>query len=288
MKGVILAAGYGSRFLPGTKTIPKEMFPLIEVPTIDYIVTEFREAGIKEILIVTSRRKKILEDYFDREIELESTFTAEGADHKLAKVQPPDIHVFFMRQRHMAGTGDALMLVEPFVGKDPFVVAYPDDILLIGPSLAGQLVAEYERTGKTVLAGQELAEGDVSRFGVIDVEEREGVSWVRAMVEKPPPGTEPSRIVSYGRYLYTPDLFQALRESRASHSGKGEFTQTEAINWMAERGQVVVKRFEGRLVDVGTPMGYLQATVEAGLQRDEYRDDFRDFLREVVRREGIA
>ncbi|MCH7878081.1 MAG: NTP transferase domain-containing protein [candidate division Zixibacteria bacterium] len=148
MKGVILAAGYGTRFLPATKTIPKEMFPLIDTPAIDLIVREIVDSGIEDILIVTSRRKKPLEDYFDREVELETTFREEGAAAKLASIQPAAANIFFLRQQQMAGTGDALLRVEPFVGDAPFVVAYPDDILLNGPSLAGQLIELYHQTGQ--------------------------------------------------------------------------------------------------------------------------------------------
>lgn len=288
MKGVILAAGYGTRFLPGTKTIPKEMFPLVDVPTIHYIVEEMAEAKIRDILIVTSRRKKSLEDYFDREVELERILAQEGSEAKLAKIRPPDVNVFFLRQQRMAGTGDALLSVEPFVGDAPFVVAYPDDLLLTGPSLSGQLAELHERTHKTVLAGQEVLDRDVSRYGVVDSRMENGVETVRAMVEKPAPGTEPSRVVAFGRYLYTADLFPALRETREAFQGAGEFTQTDAINLMASRGQVVVKRFEGKLLDVGTPMGYLQAIVESGLHREEFREEFAAYLREVVKREGLG
>ncbi len=283
MKGVILAAGYGTRFLPGTKTVPKEMFPLIDTPAIDLIVSEMIEAGIEDILIITSRRKKALEDYFDREVELETTFREEGAAAKLASIHPPKVNLFFMRQEHMAGTGDALLLVEPFVGDAPFVVAYPDDVLLEEPSLSGQLIDLYSKTGFTVLAGQELLEGDVSRYGVMDTHMRGDVEFVRGMVEKPRPGTEPSRLVGYGRYLYAPDIFPALKITR--HASKsGEFTQTDAINHLASEGKVVVRRFEGNILDVGTPKGYLEAFIEYGLTRPEFRSDLLDFMKQVLAR----
>ncbi|MCH7479515.1 MAG: UTP--glucose-1-phosphate uridylyltransferase [SAR324 cluster bacterium] len=285
MKGVILAAGYGTRFLPGTKTIPKEMFPLIDTPAIDLIVREMIAAEIRDILIVTSRRKKALEDYFDREIELEAAFQEEGAHDKLALIQPGNANLFFQRQHRMAGTGDALLKLEPFVGDAPFVVAYPDDILLSGPSLSAQLIALHRKTGKTVLACQEVPTGDISRFGVVATRLEDGVEYATAIVEKPAPGTEPSRLVAFGRYLYTPEIFAALRESVASHGGEGEFTQTAAIEELLRAGQVVVKRFEGKLLDVGTPQGYLEAFVEYGLQRPEFRASFLEFLKGVVARE---
>ena len=285
MKAVILAAGYGTRFLPATKTIPKEMFPLIDTPAIDLIVKEMVGAGIEDLLIVTSRRKKPLEDYFDREVELETTFREEGAAEKLRSIHPVNVNIFFMRQQQMAGTGDALLLVEPFVGESPFVVAYPDDILVGGPSLAGQLMEVYRETHCTVLAGQDVPEGDISRYGVMDTELRDGMEFVRRMVEKPKPGTEPSRLVGYGRYLYHPEIFPALKDTRKRFKGK-EFTQTEAINHLASAGRVAVKRFEGRILDVGTPQGYLQSFIEMGLARPEFRENLLAYLRKVVRQNG--
>jgi UTP--glucose-1-phosphate uridylyltransferase len=285
MKAVILAAGYGTRFLPGTKTIPKEMFPLIDTPAIDLIVKELVSAGVQDLLIVTSRRKKPLEDYFDREIELETTFREEGAQEKLRSIHPVNVNIFFMRQQQMAGTGDALLLVEPFVGDSPFVVAYPDDILIRGPNLTAQLMELHHRTGLTVLAGQEVLDGDISRYGVLDTEVREGVEYVRGMVEKPSPGTEPSRLVGYGRYLYEPEIFGILKATRSAAQGR-EFTQTEAIQRLAQKGRVVVRRFEGKILDVGTPQGYLHSFIEYGLQREEFRQDLLHHMRGVLRREG--
>ena len=285
IKGVILAAGYGTRFLPGTKTIPKELFPLVDTPAIQLIVDEMIAAGIKEILVISSRRKKALEDYFDREAELEGTFAAEGAKAKLDAIAPPDVQVFFRRQQEMAGTGDALLLVEPFTGDSPFVVAYPDDVMMGGDSLCGQLVETWRKTQCTVLAGKEIPTGDISRFGVMDIETRGGTDYVTRMVEKPPPGTEPSRVVSYGRYLYTPEIFQALRDTRKQHTS-GEFTQTEALQHLAGQGKVAVCRFEGEILDVGTPQGYLEAIIEYGLGQEKYREGLLAYLREVVKREG--
>ncbi len=286
MKGVILAAGYGTRFLPGSKTIPKEMFPLIDTPAIHLIVKEMIDAGIRDILIITSRRKKPLEDYFDREVELEYIFTDEGVQEKLELIEPIDVNLFFLRQKRMAGTGDALMLVEPFVGDSPFVVAYPDDVQLQGRSLSAQLIDLHEKTGCTVLAGEEVPTGDISRFGVVASELKDGVDRVTSMVEKPPQGQEPSRLIALGRYLYTPDLFYALRQTYATRPKSKEFTQTDAINYLAKQGRVVVKRFEGKVLDVGTPQGYLHAFIEFGLSRKEYRAELLTYMRTVLAREG--
>jgi UTP--glucose-1-phosphate uridylyltransferase len=285
MKGVILAAGYGTRFLPGSKTIPKEMFPLIDTPAIDLIVRELAEAGIRDILIVTSRRKKPLEDYFDREVELEYSFTDQGVIEKLKLIEPLDVSLFFLRQKRMAGTGDALLLTEPFVGDSPFVVAYPDDVQLSGPSLSGQLVELYNNTGRTVLAAQEVPTGDISRYGVMATRMKDGIEYVTQMVEKPPTGTEPSRLVGFGRYLYTSELYKALKDTRTRLPKSREFTQTDAINTLVAGERVVVQRIQGRLADVGTPKGYLQAFIEYGLLRPEFREDLLRFMAETVQRE---
>ncbi|MDH4225114.1 MAG: UTP--glucose-1-phosphate uridylyltransferase [Deltaproteobacteria bacterium] len=286
MKGVILAAGYGTRFLPATKTIPKEMFPLVDTPVVELIIKEMTDAGINDILVVTSRRKKPLEDYFDREVELEVTFTGEGVVEKLRLIDPVDANVFFIRQKHMAGTGDALLLTEPFVGDSPFVVAYPDDILINGPSLSGQLIEVYQKTGCTVLAVQDFPQGDISRYGVVDTgPPKGGVEYVKKVVEKPPMGTEPSRLVTYGRYLYSPEIFSALKEEQSRFIGDHEFTQTDAINLLAAQDKVVVKRFDGHLLDVGSPNGYMQAVVEYGLSRPDLRPGLLPFLREIMKRE---
>ena len=152
MKGVILAAGYATRFLPASKTIPKEMFPLIDRPAIDFIVQEMVDSGIHDILLVSSRRKKVMEDYFDREIELSSAFSKSNEIEKLEVIKPIEANIFTLRQQRMMGTGNALMLVEPFVDNQPFVVAYPDDIVLGETPLCRQLIETWEKTGNTILA----------------------------------------------------------------------------------------------------------------------------------------
>ncbi len=280
MKGVILAAGYATRFLPASKTIPKEMFPLIDTPAIDYIVKEMVNSGIQDILIVSSRRKKSLEDYFDHEIELETTFTEAKKLDRLEKIEPIAANIFIMRQHYMMGTGNALMLVEPFVSGEPFVVAYPDDIVLGDPPLSKQLIDAYNKTGNTILAVQEVKE-DVSRYGVIDPEGTGSVMGVRQMVEKPDTGTEPSHLVSFGRYLYTPQLFDILRQT-VDNTRQGEFTQTEAINVMAKAGKVSAVEFIGERYDVGEPLGYVQTTVKLALQDERYREALLEFMQQQL------
>ena len=282
MKGVILAAGYATRFLPASKTIPKEMFPLIDRPAIDFIVQEMVDSGIQDILLVSSRRKKVMEDYFDREIELSSAFSKSNEIEKLEIIKPIEANIFTLRQQRMMGTGNALMLVEPFVDSQPFVVAYPDDIVLGKNPLSRQLIETWKKTGNTILAVKELEEDQLDRYGVIDPADSGKIMQVKNMVEKPLPGTAPSHFVSYGRYLYTPDIFDALRISDKKHSHKSEFTQTESINYMAERGKVSALQFDGTRYDLGEPLGFLTSAMRIGVQRPELKAALLDEMRRIL------
>jgi len=255
MKGIIVAAGYGTRFLPVTKTVPKELLPVGTKPAIAWIVDEFVASGIHDIVIISSRRKKALEDYFDREIELEGVFEREGKADKLAAIAPPEANISFVRQREMRGTGHALLQVKPLVGGEPCVVAYPDDLHSGPRPLARQLIEVYEKTGKSVMATI-LEPGDVSRYGVVDPA-GDGVT-VRGFVEKPAKGHEPSHEVSIGRYLYTPEFFDLLEEGWARHT-KGEYFHTYALDRLIAAGKVAYKRTEGERLDTGEPSGYLDA-----------------------------
>jgi UTP--glucose-1-phosphate uridylyltransferase len=257
MKGVIVAAGYGTRFLPVTKTIPKEMLPLVTRPSIDFIVEEFVASGITEILFITSRRKKSLEDYFDRERELEAVFEAAGDVKNLASIAPPKATCYFVRQPEMRGTGHALLLARSFVGKEPFLVAYPDDLHFGSPPLARQLVETWEKTGCTVLATLHEPP-DINRYGVIAIA-KDGLH-VTDIVEKPERGKEPSREASIGRFLYAPDFLDQLEAEWTRH-GTGEFFHTPAVLALARKGRVVFRRVQGERLDTGEPAGYLEAII---------------------------
>ncbi len=264
MKGIIVAAGYGTRFLPVTKTVPKEMLPLVTVPSIQFIVDEFVAAGIRDIVILTSRRKKSMEDYFDRESELEGVFAREGRADKLDSIAPPACNIAFVRQKKMLGTGHALLEARPWIGTDSCVVAYPDDLHFGSVPLAGQLMAVHAKTGCSVMASY-TESGDVSRYGVLAVAP-DGLH-VRAMVEKPAPGTEPSKEVSIGRYLYTSDFFDLLAEgwdahcAEAARAGRevGEYYHVYALNKLMAEGKVARCAVEGTRLDTGDPAGYLEA-----------------------------
>ncbi len=276
MKGIIVAAGYGTRFLPVTKTIPKEMIPLITVPSIQFIVDEFVDSGITDIVIITSRRKRSLEDYFDREVELEQVFAREGKNKQLEAIAPSKANIAFVRQRQMMGTGHALLQVKAWVGSDACVVAYPDDLHLGTPPLAAQLVAAYEKTGCSVLASM-TDPGDVSRYGVLAIA-NDGVR-VSAIVEKPAPGTEPSHEVSIGRYLYTPEFFDLLEEGWVRHladaerAGKpaGEYFHIYALNKLMAAGKVAYCPMVGQRLDTGEPAGYLDAVLRYADSQSDLR-----------------
>lgn len=278
MKGVILAAGYGSRFLPVTKTVPKEMLPLIDKPSIDFIIEEFLQSGIQEILVVTSRRKKALEDYLDREIELESLFKRQGDESKLKKIQSPQAHIFFVRQMEMLGTGQAVMATRPFIGEEPFVVAYPDDLHFGKVPLAKQLMDTYGQTGCSVLATV-FDPPEIHRYGTIGIAEDD--LHVTDLVEKAPPGTEPSKEASIGRFLYTPEIFPALEAGWKKHdSSKGEYFHTPAVCALARQGKVVFKRVEGERLDTGKPEGFFKSLLQYAQTVPELKEVFESFVDE--------
>jgi UTP--glucose-1-phosphate uridylyltransferase len=282
MKGIILAAGYGTRFLPITKTIPKEMLPLGTRPAIDYVVQEYLAAGITDLLIINSRRKKALEDYYDREPELEAVFAAENKPANLATIAPPaGARFYFLRQPRMGGTGDAVLLAREFAGSDPCVLAFPDD-LHFGPiPLARQLIDVHARTGNAVLALEERPPGeDISRYGVAAVDPAADPPRVTGLVEKPSTGTEPSRFISIGRFLITPAAFDALAAERVRHQA-GEFYLTAALDRLAKQGKVSGCVYAGERLDTGEPAGYYRAMVRIALQDPAVGPDFADYLRRL-------
>jgi UTP--glucose-1-phosphate uridylyltransferase len=254
------------------------MLPLVTRPAIDFIVEEFVASGITEILFITSRRKKSLEDYFDREMELEGVFRAAGDEKKLAAIAPIKAACFFVRQPAMRGTGHALLLARPFVGNEPFVVAYPDDLHFGAPPLARQLIDTWEKTGCTVLATLHDPP-DINRYGVISIA-ADGLH-VAGMVEKPAPGKEPSREASIGRFLYAPDFLDQLADEWSRH-GSGEFFHVPALLALARRGRVVYRRVEGERLDTGEPSGYLEAIIRYA----ETVPDLKSTLERVLARRG--
>jgi UTP--glucose-1-phosphate uridylyltransferase len=275
MKGVIVAAGYGTRFLPVTKTIPKEMLPLMNKPSIAFIAEEFVKSGIQDIIIITSRRKKVMDDFFDREMELEGILAKEGRTDKLAALEAPEARYFFVRQNAMMGTGHALLQVKNIIGDEPCVVAYPDDLHMGEKPLALQLMETHNETGCSVMATVRVP-GDVSRYGVLSVA-NDGFH-VNAIVEKPAPGTEPSHEVSIGRFLFTPEFFALLEEGWKEHSG-GEYYHIYALNKLMRAGKVVYKQTEGARLDTGEPEGFLEALLTYASTVPAWKKVIQDFAR---------
>ncbi|MCX7882100.1 MAG: UTP--glucose-1-phosphate uridylyltransferase [Brevinematales bacterium] len=255
MKGIIVAAGYGSRFLPITKTLPKEMLPLYDKTLLDCVLDEFEEAGIRDILIITSRRKKVLEDYLDREVELEEVFTREGKIQQREIIRPRNLNISFVRQQEMKGTGQALLLAQPWIKDEPFIVAYPDDIVLHTPGISTQLIAAYKHTPAHYLVVREELH-NISRYGVIDGKQQGETLIVSRIVEKPTREEAPSHWVSIGRYLFEPEIFALLESGWKKHT-TGEFYHIDAINTLAKEGKMRALPLKGMMLDTGEPESYL-------------------------------
>ncbi len=261
-KAVIVAAGYGTRFLPVSRVVPKELLPLGGRPTLDWVVEELANAGIDDILVITSRRKRAIDDWFDRDVELETALP-----NRLADLRPRAVRTTLIRQPSMAGTGHALLLARGFAGSDPVVVVYPDD-LFEGTNPTAELVAAHAATGRSALLALDMPHEDVSRYGVIDVAPGSGsLRAVRRLVEKPPRGEEPSHLVSLGRYLLLPAFFDALTDGLTGHTS-GEYHHVPALNVLAARGDVVSVATQATYLDTGTPSGWLRAAVRHESRRD--------------------
>ena len=286
---VLPAAGLGTRFLPATKSQPKEMIPVIDKPGIQYAVEEAVRAGVDDILIVTSRGKMTVEDHFDRSLELEHHLEKAGKSEMLEEVRRvadlADFH--YVRQKEPRGFGHAVLVGKQHVGDAPFYVLVPDEIVpeprAAETSLLERLAAIHEREGASAIAVQEVPEADVSSYGIVDTGEvQDGIARIRSMVEKPAREDAPSRLASRGRYLFTPAIFEALE--RTSAGVGGEIQLTDAINLVAQEDSVYAYVHDGPIYDVGKKMDYLRTTVELALRRDELAEPFRAFLREVVER----
>ncbi|AYE36097.1 nucleotidyltransferase [Borrelia turcica IST7] len=274
MKGIILAAGYGTRFLPITKTIPKEMLPILNKPAIDYIIEEFINSGIKEILIITSRRKGVLDNYFDREIELESTFTKECRQDLLDIIKLKDINISFIKQNEMMGTGHALLHAKPWIGVEPTIVAYPDDLHIGNPPLTAQLIELHKKTGKNILSVIENPK-NINRYGVIELD-KDNIH-IKDIVEKPAVGKEPSRKASIGRFLYTYDFFKYLEEGFKLHK-KGEYHHIYALKKLMSEGKVLYKEIEGERLDTGDIEGYLETIIKIAKRDDKLSQIIKDLI----------
>jgi UTP--glucose-1-phosphate uridylyltransferase len=280
-KAVIPAAGYGTRFLPVTKAIPKEMIPIVDKPVIQYIVEEALQSGIEEILIITGHGKRAIEDHFDTNIDLELQLRQQGKDQLLHLVQDiSSINIHYIRQKHMRGLGDAIRCAESFIDNEPFAVLLGDDVVYNPeqPALK-QMMDAFSRLGATMLGCQEVPQELVSRYGIVQGQPTDDDRVVKLidMVEKPAVDEVPSRLAALGRYILTPDIFEILR--RVQPGKGGEIQLTDALRLMADREAVYAYTFSGRSYDTGNKLGFLKATVEYALRREDLGEAFREYLR---------
>jgi UTP--glucose-1-phosphate uridylyltransferase len=288
-KAVIPAAGLGTRFLPATKSQPKEMVPVIDKPTIQYVVEEAVGAGITDILVITGRGKRAIEDHFDRNFELEF-YLEEGKKHEeLEQIQAisemADIH--YIRQRDPLGLGHAVSVARQHVGSEPFAVLLGDDIMVDDSKLLRSMLECYERYGRSVVAVLEVAREDIKNYGCVSPEAmEEDLVRIRSIVEKPKPEDAPSNLAVIGRYVFTPEIFDAL--DRITPGAGGELQLTDAISLLLESQTVFGYTFETGRYDIGKKIDFLRATVELALDRADLGDEFRAFLADLVQRRKIV
>ncbi|WP_301859319.1 UTP--glucose-1-phosphate uridylyltransferase GalU [uncultured Megasphaera sp.] len=283
-KAVIPAAGFGTRFLPATKATPKEMLPIVDKPTIQYIVEEALQSGIEEILIISGHAKRAIEDHFDTNPGLEMHLEEHGKLELLKMVRSiSEINVHYIRQKHMRGLGDAILCAQSFIDDEPFAVLLGDDVVYneTNPALR-QMIDVYNDVGATVLGCQNVPLEKVSSYGIVKGVPVAGkpVMRVTNMIEKPSIEEAPSRMAVLGRYIITPDIFEILR--RTEPGKNGEVQLTDAIQTMASREAVFAYCFEGKRYDVGDKLGFLKATVEYALRRPDLGGPFRQYLQGLL------
>ena len=290
-KAVFPVAGMGTRFLPATKSIPKEILTLVDKPLIQYAIDEAREAGITDFIFVTARGKSALEDYFDHAIQLENELKAAGKTDLLKILQATYMDsgaIAYIRQHKAMGLGHAVGCARRLIGDEPFAVMLPDDVIAAEKSCLGQMIEAYEETGGSIVATMEVAPERTSSYGVLDVmEDRGKIVRARGMVEKPKAGTAPSNLAVIGRYILAPTVMQNL--DKIAPSAGGELQLTDAIAMEIEQGRGVYGyRFEGERFDCGSKAGFLQATVAFALARDDLREEFGDYLQDVMSMRAAA
>ena len=286
-KAVIPAAGWGTRYLPETKATPKEMLPIVDKPTIQYIIEEALASGIEDILIITGRSKRAIEDHFDKSIELELNLEDHGKLKELEMVRAiSNIRIHYIRQKEPRGLGHAILCAKHFVGDEPFAVLLGDDVVDSKVPALKQLIDVYDKTGASVLGVQEVPLEKVSSYGIVASQPTEEARTfaVSDMVEKPAVEEAPSRLAVLGRYVITPEVFDILEETAPGRGG--EIQLTDALKVLAQKQPMYAYNFEGRRYDVGDKQGFLEATVEMALKRPELHDKFLAYLKEIVAKEG--
>lgn len=286
-KVVIPAAGFGTRFLPATKAQPKEMLPIVDKPTIQYIVEEAVRAGITDILIITGRSKKAIEDHFDSNPELESALEKKNKTEllKIARSTTSMANIHYIRQHEMLGLGHAILQARTFIGNEPFGIMLGDDVVDSKVPAIKQLMDIAYEKGSSVLGVQRVKQSDISKFGIVDVKEYisgydDRLCKVNTLVEKPKAEEAPSDIAILGRYVVTPEVFDILEKTR--EGAGGEIQLTDALKVLAKQQDMYAYNFKGKRYDVGDKMGFLSATVEMALKREEFKEEFKEYLRGIV------
>lgn len=282
-KAIIPAAGLGTRFLPATKAQPKEMMPIVDKPAIQYIVEEAVASGIEEILIITGRNKRAIEDHFDRSVELEAELEKkkEAAMLKMVHEISDLAEIYYIRQKKPMGLGHAVSRAATFVGREPFAVMLGDDIVDSETPCLKQLLDVYDEYGCSVLGVQRVAEKQIEKFGIVDgMRLNERLYRVKGLVEKPPLEKAPSDVAILGRYVITPEVFPILEKVKPG--AKNEIQLTDALNILSREQEMLAYLFEGKRYDIGDKLGFLQATVETALKRPEFSDQFEEYLKDLL------
>ncbi|PGR03304.1 UTP--glucose-1-phosphate uridylyltransferase GalU [Priestia megaterium] len=286
-KAIIPAAGLGTRFLPATKAMPKEMLPIVDKPTIQYIIEEAIESGIEDIIIVTGKGKRAIEDHFDYAPELESNLIEKGKLEILEKVrQSSNVDIHYIRQKEPKGLGHAVWCARNFIGDEPFAVLLGDDIVQAETPCLRQLMNEYEKTLSSVIGVQTVPDNQTHRYGIVDPISNDGHRHqVNTFVEKPAAGTAPSNLAIMGRYVFTPEIFKFLEEQEIGAGG--EIQLTDAIQKLNNIQRVFAYDFEGKRHDVGEKLGFIQTTIEFALQHEDLKDSLLEFLAQTLEKQSV-
>src|SRR5690625_81206 len=280
-KAIIPAAGMGTRFLPATKAMPKEMLPIVDKPTIQYIVEEAIESGIEDIIIVTGKTKRAIEDHFDTNFELEESLRKSGKLDLLEKVKQAEIEIHYIRQHEPKGLGHAVWSARKFIGNEPFAVLLGDDIVQAETPGLKQLMNQFEATQSSVVGVQKVSDEETHRYGIVDPSTNgDRLYKVDHFVEKPEQGTAPSNLAIMGRYILTPEIFAFLEEHNIGAGG--EIQLTDAIQKLNEVQAVYAYDFEGTRHDVGEKFGFVKTTIDFALENDEIKDELHAYLEQKM------
>ena len=285
-KAVIPAAGLGTRFLPATKAQPKEMLPIVDTPTIQYIVEEAVKSGIEDLIIVTGRHKRAIEDHFDKHLELELALERKGKDHMLEIVRDISdlINVHYVRQKEPKGLGHAILCAKTFIGNEPFAILLGDDIVKSKKPVTKQLIDAFSKQQSSIIGVQEVADEVVHKYGIVDYSSaNDNLYKVNNLVEKPSLKDAPSNIAILGRYIITPRIFEILENTQPGKAN--EIQLTDALEQLMLEEDIYAQVFEGKRYDIGNKLGFLEATIEFAMDRDDIKDEFRDYLLNFLKEE---